>query len=621
MLRATSKVVLLLLSLTLLPLGRYTLLTVMASTVPSTSRSFVVIVAATAGSLGIGKNGALPWRLAADMAYFKRCTSTPPTSSGAAAAATEKVNAVIMGRKTWQSIPERFRPLSGRRNVVLSRNPKARDDLCLPEDVLLAGSLTEALALLSSATAKASSASAPPPEAGKIFVIGGGSVYAEAVASELCEKVLLTSVTPAADGRFDDCDVHFPALDPDVFKLVKKGEAREEKGIEFSFDEYESVHHSEAAAAMAAAEGDKENAGGGAEDGGGAADDVVGAKRKASPTPEGSVASAPTPPTASVATGAAAGAAATAAAEGSAAAAAAPQEQEEDGPGNEEEMQYLDLVRDILDNGVRRGDRTGTGTLSKFGVQMRFSLREDRFPLLTTKRVFWRGVAEELLWFVAGCTNANVLKERGIHIWDGNGSREFLDGLGLTEREEGDLGPVYGFQWRHFGAEYTDMHADYTGKGVDQLAECINKIKTNPEDRRIVLSAWNPSDLGKMALPPCHMFCQFYVAEGELSCQMYQRSADMGLGVPFNIASYALLTRLVAKACGLRAGDFVHTIGDAHVYVNHVDALREQLRRKPRPFPTLSINTANTDIDSFEYKDFEVKGYVPYKTIRMKMAV
>ncbi|CAB1110671.1 unnamed protein product [Ectocarpus sp. CCAP 1310/34] len=571
---------------------------------PSTSRSFVVIVAATAGSLGIGKNGALPWRLAADMAYFKRCTSTPTTSSGTitATTTTDKINAVIMGRKTWQSIPERFRPLAGRRNVVLSRNPAARDTLRLPKDVLLAGSLTEALDLLSPAAAS---------EVDKVFVIGGGSVYAEAVASELCEKVLLTSVTPPADGRCDDCDTHFPALDPDTFKLVKKGEVQEEKGVEFSFDEYESVNHSEAAAAMAAAEGDKENA---------AAASVVGSKRKSSPGGDQIAATGVETPVAA-AEGDGGGTADAAAAAGSASTAPAPQEEAEGGPGNEEEMQYLNLVEDILDNGFRRGDRTGTGTLSKFGVQMRFSLREERFPLLTTKRVFWRGVAEELLWFVAGCTNANVLKERGIHIWDGNGSREFLDGLGLTEREEGDLGPVYGFQWRHFGAEYTDMHADYTGKGVDQLAECITKIKTNPEDRRIVLSAWNPSDLGKMALPPCHMFCQFYVAEGELSCQMYQRSADMGLGVPFNIASYALLTRLVAQACGLKAGDFVHTIGDAHVYVNHVGALREQLKRKPRPFPTLSINTDETDIDSFEYKHLEVKGYSPYKTIKMKMAV
>ncbi len=222
-----------------------------------------------------------------------------------------------------------------------------------------------------------------------------------------------------------------------------------------------------------------------------------------------------------------------------------------------------------------------------------------------------------------GNTNAKDLAAKDIHIWDGNGSREFLDSRGLYQREEGDLGPVYGFQWRHFGAEYKDMHTDYTGQGVDQLAECIDKIKNNPEDRRIIMSAWNPADLDYMALPPCHMFCQFYVdtKKNEVSCQMYQRSADMGLGVPFNIASYALLTHMIAHVTGRKAGDFVHTIGDAHVYLNHVDALKEQLDRPPRAFPKIKINPDKKNVDNFEYSDFEVIGYKPHKTIKMKMAV
>lgn len=214
---------------------------------------------------------------------------------------------------------------------------------------------------------------------------------------------------------------------------------------------------------------------------------------------------------------------------------------------------------------------------------------------------------------------------KDIHIWDGNGSREFLDSRGLNHRVVGDLGPVYGFQWRHFGAKYIDMHTDYTGKGFDQLADCIHKIKTNPEDRRIIMSAWNPCDLNEMALPPCHMFCQFYVdtVQNELSCQMYQRSADLGLGVPFNIASYALLTRLVAHVTGYQPGDFIHTIGDAHIYLNHVDALNEQLQRTPRQFPTLKINPkkANASIDDFTMDDFELIGYNPFGPIKMKMAV
>jgi len=252
---------------------------------------------------------------------------------------------------------------------------------------------------------------------------------------------------------------------------------------------------------------------------------------------------------------------------------------------------------------------------------MRFSLRDNVFPLLTTKKVFWRGLAEELLWFISGATNANLLAEKKIHIWDGNGSREFLDNRGLKDREVGDLGPVYGFQWRHFGAEYENMNTDYAGKGVDQLAAVIDTIKNNPNSRRIVLTAWNPMDQQKMALPPCHMFCQFYVANGELSCQMYQRSADMGLGVPFNIASYSLLTRLVAQVCGLKAGEFVHAIGDCHVYLNHVEPLRQQLEREPRPFPTLEINPEVKSIDGFKFSDFKIVDYNPYKSIKMKMAV
>lgn len=284
-----------------------------------------------------------------------------------------------------------------------------------------------------------------------------------------------------------------------------------------------------------------------------------------------------------------------------------------------EEHQYLDLVRRILDTGIRKGDRTGTGTLSLFGAQMRFSLR-DSFPLLTTKRVFWRGVAEELFWFIHGSTDANKLKEKDIHIWDGNSSREFLDSRGFTARQVGDLGPVYGFQWRHFGAEYKDMGTDYKGKGVDQLKQVIDTIKRNPNDRRMLMSAWNPAAVHEMALPPCHLLAQFYVANGELSCQMYQRSCDMGLGVPFNIASYALLTCLIAKVTGLKAGEFVHTLGDAHVYLNHTDALREQLQREPRRFPQLEIRHKE-NIEDFCFDDLKLIGYNPHKSIVMKMAV
>lgn len=291
-------------------------------------------------------------------------------------------------------------------------------------------------------------------------------------------------------------------------------------------------------------------------------------------------------------------------------------------PFTHPEVQYLSLIDRILATGSSRGDRTGTGTRALFGETMKFDLGAA-FPLLTTKRVFWRGVAEELLWFISGSTNANLLAEKGIHIWDGNGSREFLDNRGFSDREVGDLGPVYGFQWRHFGAKYTDMHADYTGQGVDQLAEVIETIKMRPTDRRMILSAWNPAALGEMALPPCHMMAQFFVADNALSCMMYQRSCDVGLGVPFNIASYALLTRMVAHVTGLAAGTFTHVLGDAHIYNNHVDALREQARRAPRPFPQLDIRDRDDlrTIDDFVIEDFELSGYDPHKAIKMQMAV
>lgn len=286
-----------------------------------------------------------------------------------------------------------------------------------------------------------------------------------------------------------------------------------------------------------------------------------------------------------------------------------------------EEYQYLDKIQEVIKYGNTRIDRTNVGTKSIFGTQSRYSLRNNVLPLLTTKKVFTRGIIEELLWFIRGSTNANELKEKNIKIWDGNSSREFLDRHGFTDREEGDLGPIYGFQWRHFGAEYNDMHSDYTNQGLDQLKECIYKIKHTPNDRRIIMTAWNPLDVPKMALPPCHCFVQFYVSDGELSCQLYQRSADMGLGVPFNIASYSILTHMIAKVCGLKAGDFVHTIGDCHVYLNHINALEEQMKRQPRAFPTLKINADTTDIEGFKYSDFEIIGYDPHPVVKMEMAV
>lgn len=290
---------------------------------------------------------------------------------------------------------------------------------------------------------------------------------------------------------------------------------------------------------------------------------------------------------------------------------------------NAEERQYLDLVQRIIRTGVRRSDRTGTGTISLFGTHMRFCLRQGTLPLFTTKRVFFRGVAEELLWFIRGSTDSTELDRKGVKIWNDNGSRAFLDRMGFQDREVGDLGPVYGFQWRHFGAKYITQHEDYTGKGVDQLSEIIQQIRENPDSRRIVMSAWNPVDIPKMALPPCHVLCQFYVANGELSCLLYQRSCDMGLGVPFNVASYALLTHMIAHVTGLRPGDLVHTMGDTHVYLNHIEALQTQIERTPTSFPKIVFTPREglKEITDYTIEDFEVVGYNPQSAIAMKMAV
>eukprot|EP00178_Gracilaria_changii_P002735 TRINITY_DN1400_c1_g3_i1.p1 TRINITY_DN1400_c1_g3~~TRINITY_DN1400_c1_g3_i1.p1 ORF type:complete len:482 (-),score=53.74 TRINITY_DN1400_c1_g3_i1:2538-3983(-) len=471
-----------------------------------------LVAAVCKGNNGIGYEGHLPWpHLSQDMRFLKKLTMG---------------SAVLMGSTTYYSIPQKFRPLPGRLNIVLSS--RTRNELKFPDSVLIAGSMDAASELLKARNIKL------------VYVLGGESVYREALRNpQWSSRIHLTEI----DTDFE-VDRYFPLdleSEPSSFAAISISADFEESGVRYRIKEYV----------------------------------------RCPPTEENQILSS---------------------------------KSEE-----HEENQYLNLVRRILSKGVQKGDRTGTGTLSVFGAQMRFNLRES-FPLLTTKKVFWRGVAEELFWFIKGGTNANELAEKGIHIWDGNGSREFLDSRGLTEREVGDLGPIYGFQWRHFGAEYSDMHACYDGEGTDQLKNVIETIKNNPNDRRILLSAWNPAATDKMALPPCHLLAQFYVANGELSCQMYQRSCDMGLGVPFNIASYSLLTCLIAKVTGLTPGDFIHVLGDAHVYLNHVEALQEQLKRTARPFPKLAIRHRD-HIEDFSFDDLALEDYTPYKSLAMKMAV
>ncbi|KAK8483914.1 hypothetical protein V6N13_128746 [Hibiscus sabdariffa] len=477
---------------------------------PDPQRTYQVVVAATK-DMGIGKDGKLPWKLPSDLKFFKDVTLTTSDSG--------KKNAVIMGRKTWESIPLQHRPLPGRLNVVLTRSGSF--DIATAENVVICGSMSSALELLA--------ASPYCLSIEKVFVIGGGQIFRESLNAAGCDAIHITEIETSIE-----CDTFMPAIDSSVFQPWYSSFPLLENNIRYCFTTYVRVRAS-------TVDHNNQNC------------DVVFDNKP--DTGKFEVKKFSFLPKMIF--------------------------------QKHEEYFYLNLVQDIISVGNLKDDRTGTGTLSKFGCQMRFNLRAT-FPLLTTKKVFWRGVVEELLWFISGSTNAKVLQEKGIHIWDGNASRDFLDSIGLTNREEGDLGPVYGFQWRHFGARYIDMHADYTGQGFDQLLDVIEKIKNNPNDRRIILSAWNPSDLKLMALPPCHMFAQFYVANGELSCQMHQRSADFGLGVPFNIASYALLTCMIAHVCDLVPGDFIHVLGDTHVYSSHVRPLQEQLQKLPKPFPAAS---------------------------------
>lgn len=471
---------------------------------PSSSQPF------TKQPYGIGMEGKLPWHIPEDMAYFKKITTTTcdPT----------KQNAVIMGRKTWDSLN---RPLVNRLNIVISRQTPS--ELKLPENILCAPDFPTALELVGKV-----------PNIENIFVIGGEQIYKQALFHPKCEKIYLTRIVSKHE---IPVDTFFPPIDKNLFELEETYTSpyTSPPHATFPYTLYFPVYKRK---------------------------DVI-----------------------------------------------------------SDEQQYLDLIHNIMTTGNKRMDRTGTGTLSIFGRTMKFNLRNNIFPLLTTKKVFFKGVAEELFWFIQGCTNAKVLHDKGVKIWDANGSREYLDSIGLKHREENDLGPIYGFNWRHFGAKYVDMYTDYKGQGIDQLANIIHTIKTNPTDRRMIMTAWNPVDLPLVALPPCHFCCQFYVNGKELSCQMNQRSVDCFLGLPFNIASYALLTRLIAQVCDLTAGDLIINMGDTHIYLNHVEQIKEQLTRTPRPFPILKINPNVKDIDSFQIEDLELIGYDPYPAITAKMAV
>lgn len=293
---------------------------------------------------------------------------------------------------------------------------------------------------------------------------------------------------------------------------------------------------------------------------------------------------------------------------------------------NKDERNYLDLLSDIICNGSERNDRTGVGTIGIFGTQLRFSLERDKIPMLTTKKMFAKGVIEELLFFLRGDTDTKKLEAKGVNIWKGNTTREFLNKRDLHYLSEGDMGKGYGFQWRKFGADqmWSESGDEVIIDGVDQLSQVINTLKTNPNDRRIIMSAWNPQQLKDTALAPCHILCQFYAMAGELSCQFYQRSVDSLLGLPFNILSYAILTRIIAQTVDLKPKELIFCGGDTHIYLNHLDQVKLQISREPYEFPSLKIKKQTNsviDIENLSFEDFEIVGYNCHPAIKAEMAI
>jgi dihydrofolate reductase / thymidylate synthase len=469
----------------------------------------------THGRLLIGAGHRLPWpRLPRDLSLFQRLTLGDSIGGR-----KNQENVVLMGRKTWDSLPQH--PLPGRQNWILSRSHPSG---------------------LSWESVRRQARTLPPPT--EIWVIGGAEIYNQALRELPIERIVFTEVKPITG------DMPHEIYTPEGAPIYIEPESTLCHTLQHSaelLDESEPFQQGDWVCR------------------------VKDYRLRRHP-----------------------------------------------------EYQYLDLIAHILEQGDRKDDRTGTGTISQWGGMTRWNLARDGFPLFTTKRVFWRGVAEELLWFLRGQTDATILQNKDIHIWDGNASREFLDSLGFTERAEGDLGPVYGFQWRHFGGSYPSG----TG-GIDQIQQVLQQLREKPFDRRGLVLAWNPQALRDMALPPCHVLFQLQgtrdatTGKMRLNCGFYQRSCDMGLGVPFNVASYALLTHILAHMLGWEAGELVHWMGDCHVYTNHEEALRTQLERHPNPFPQLRIRCEIPKNDPGEYTldDFELIGYEPQGTIRMPMAV
>lgn len=450
------------------------------------------IIVCTDQNGGIGKEGKIPWHLPEDIKRFKELTLN---------------STVIMGRKTWDSIPFKFKPLPDRDNFILTRKILPVNEFSNNGRVKYFTNFDDALENV---------------KTDKIFVIGGSFIYDQALKHPKVRIVYLTRIN-----KYFNCDVNF-FLEEKDFDILEKSDMMKENGLEFNYINY---------------------------------------IRK-----------------------------------------------------NNQEVNYLNLMKKIYVEGVVKNDRTGVGIHSLFSEKLEFDLRAG-FPLMTTKKTFFRGVAEELLFFISGKTDTKILSEKGVKIWEPNTTREFLDGRGLNY-EEGFMGPMYSWQWRHAGLEYTGKDVELGEGGIDQLQNAIDLIKNDPTSRRIIINSHDTVNLDKGVLLCCHTMFQFWVdtERGELSCQMYQRSADMFLGVPFNIASYALLTEMMAHICGLKARKLSVVFGDCHLYRNHIDQYKEQISRIPYLFPELKICRKVENINDFKFEDFQLSNYICHSSIKAPMA-
>jgi dihydrofolate reductase / thymidylate synthase len=508
--------------------------------------NFSIIVAVDAEN-GIAKDGKIPWKCHTDMKYFKDLTIKTLDK--------DKKNAVIMGRKTQETIPGNI--LKNRFNIVLTNNDHLLHySKFIPFLRYKSISKGEDLPWMIYRTIF------DGDKIENIFIIGGEQIYELALKSSQCEYIYLTKIY-----RNYECDKFFTV--PNNYRLIKY----ELKNLDVLSDiitinglrniiyEYADIKHTKLAFCVYERS------------------EIKRVEINRNEIREVGLGNKP----------------------------------------NEEENQYLNILSKIIKNGYITSDRTGVGTLKINGGMMRFSLKNNKIPLLTTKRVFWKGVVKELLWFISGSTDSKILEKDGIDIWKGNTSREFLDGRGLNY-EVGDIGAGYGFQFRHYGEKYEGISLRY--KGFDQLQFCIDEIKHNPSSRRIMINLYNVSDLNKMALPPCHFNYQFLVDDNKyLSCVMNMRSNDIMLGAPFNIASGSLLTHMIANICGLRAKELIYVIADTHIYLNHIDGVIEQLKREPYEFPTIEFKRKFDNIDDIKYEDIVLKDYKSHSGIKMKMAI